>query len=425
MKICFIADANSIHARRWIEYFCKPENEIHIISTKYCTRPVKSAIVHNLPRGGRGSKGLDGIGVGEDSAPATALARRSSVIRFGQFLHRKMIETRFYYFANLLFRVLKFRGRARAIVEKLRPDIVQCLRLPIEGYLGGLVGRRPLALQTWGNDMVYFAQKYRIFRWLTRKAMSQADLYFSDSLRDKYIAENFGFSPASPVGLMPVTGGLKFDELPVMNNKDSATMQKAKQKLRISPQTNLLISVRGFKDFYVHTETLVRAVPRILQEFPDTIFVLKGGTQFSGYFEQRKLARRLGVEGNIRFVDRLPVEGLIDYFTAADIMVSVTLYDGCPVSMLEGMAFGIIPAMSVHSPITEWITDGWNGYLFDPEDPADIAQAILRALRNKVEFGLMRERNWEMLRDRADFYKNMKIAEEMYQQVVGKPGISG
>ena len=106
--------------------------------------------------------------------------------------------------------------------------------------------------------------------------------------------------------------------------------------------------------------------------------------------------------------------------SAADLMVSATLYDGLPISMLEGMAYGVIPIMSNHSPIQEWIGDGYNGYLFDPKDPADIARAIIRALENKPEFNVMRKRNWDMLRERADFYKNMKIAEGMYRQVIDK-----
>jgi len=65
VKICFIADANSVHARRWIEYFCKPGNEVHILSTTYCAKPVEGTIVHNLFASGQGSIAIDGIGVKE------------------------------------------------------------------------------------------------------------------------------------------------------------------------------------------------------------------------------------------------------------------------------------------------------------------------------------------------------------------------
>jgi glycosyltransferase involved in cell wall biosynthesis len=121
---------------------------------------------------------------------------------------------------------------------------------------------------------------------------------------------------------------------------------------------------------------------------------------------------------HIRFTDRFTAEELTDYFTASDIMVSVTTYDGCPVSMLEGMAYGLIPVMSLHSPIQGWVTEGGNGYLFNPKDPQDIAQTLIRALSNRENFEVMRQRNWDILSERADYDKNMKTAEEMYYRLI-------
>lgn len=140
--------------------------------------------------------------------------------------------------------------------------------------------------------------------------------------------------------------------------------------------------------------------------------------QLDAYNKMKKLAKELGVENNIRFTDKLSREEIADYLLASDIMVSVTLYDGCPISMLEGMAYGTIPVMSNHSPIQEWIRDGWNGYLINPASPPQIAEAIIRALKNKANFSLMRRRNWDILKQRAGYYNSMAMAEQMYQQAV-------
>jgi glycosyltransferase involved in cell wall biosynthesis len=140
--------------------------------------------------------------------------------------------------------------------------------------------------------------------------------------------------------------------------------------------------------------------------------------QLDAYNRMKRLAKELGVENNIHFTDKLSREEVADYLLASDIMVSVTLYDGCPISMLEGMAYGTIPVMSNHSPIQEWIRDGWNGYLINPVSPSQIAETIIRALKNKASFPLMRRRSWDILRQRADYYKSMALAEQIYQQVV-------
>ncbi len=413
MKICFIADANSIHVRRWIEYFCKPGNEIHVLSTRYCPTPLAGAAIHNLSGFGYGETATDGIGLGGKSGSS----QRGYGGKISRFALSRAKESSLAPAAYFLYQTFALKGKARAIIERLQPDIVHCIRLPLEGYIGGLIGYRPLALTTWGNDMVYFARRNLICRWLTRKTMPQVSLYFADNLRDRYIAELYGFSPSSLAFITPVTGGLKLDELPI-GRKDPSLMQAVRQKLGIDPQANLVVSVRGFKFYYSDIEPLIRAIPGIIAAFPDAFFVLKGDTWLPVYAHLQKLAGELGVAGHIRFTDRLSAEELSDYFTAADIMASVTTYDGCPISMLEGMAYGMIPVMSLHSPIQEWVTNGWNGYLFNPEDSADISRAMISSLKNRDNFAVMRQRNWDLLKDRADFYKNMKTAEEMYRRLV-------
>jgi glycosyltransferase involved in cell wall biosynthesis len=400
MKICFIADGNSIHSRRWIEYFCKPGNEVHVISTTFCINQIEGCIIHNLSQSNRQEANFNKVG---------------KLIMFQRARGTDMIPIA--YLLLLLYRTFKFRDKARSIIEKLQPDLVHCLRLPIEGYIGGLIKYKPLVLTTYGNDMVYFSQKYYICRWLTRKAMSNATLYFADSLRDKYIAETYGFSCSNPTLVIPVTGGLKLEDFPIYQ-KDSLIREEAKRRLGIDPETNMAISLRGFKFFYVNTESLIRAIPTIIKVFPNTIFVLKGDLQLDAYHKMKRLAEELGVERNIRFTDKLSPTELADYLLASDIMASATLYDGCPVSMLEGMAYGTVPIMSIHSPIQEWINDGWNGYLIDPMKPAQIAGTFIKALSNKANFPLIRQRNWDIVKQRADYYSNMPMAEQMYRQIL-------
>jgi glycosyltransferase involved in cell wall biosynthesis len=212
---------------------------------------------------------------------------------------------------------------------------------------------------------------------------------------------------------MPATGGLKLNEFPLHRKEKSV-----RAKLGVSPATNLMISIRGFKTFHVNTETLVAAILQIVAKFPDSLFVIDGAFQSSGYFRLKRLAERFKVANYIRFTNRLGRQDLADYLSASDIMVSVTFYDGLPISMLEGMAYGLIPIMSNHSPIQEWVSHGVNGYLFNPKDPVHIAETIIAALSNKEQFQKMRERNWALLEERADYYRNIKIAEDFYRKLV-------
>lgn len=405
MKICFIADANSIHARRWIEYFCKPDNEVYILSTTKNPKPIKEATIYDL-----------------STPKSTHLCynRRSNISgqhgikrKIGKVVLERINDNRWIHGLRLFYRALMFKKTAKIIVEEVSPDLVHCLRLPIEGYIGGMIGYRPLIISTWGNDLVYFAQKYYTLRYLTKKALSITDVYFPDNNRDKYIAELYGYSPKSSSHPILATGGLKLEDFP-LNFKDNSI----REKFGIDLNTNLVISTRGFKNFYINTEALIKAIPLIVNVFPKTLFVVDGNVNSYGFQQLNKLAGNIGVEKYIRFTNKLNRLDLLNYLAASDIMVSVTLYDGWPISMLEGMAYGVIPIMSNHSPLQEWITDGWNGYLIDPLEPENIAQVIVRALENKNNFEAMRMRNWDILIERADYFKNMKLVEKMYHKVI-------
>jgi glycosyltransferase involved in cell wall biosynthesis len=414
VRLCFIVDGNSIHARRWIEHFCTPDNEVHIVSTTYCAKPPAGATVHNLAKGRGGNVPTDALGAKAEPTGEAAAPGRKRRFLLRKLMPQQIKDSTFFQHRILMpYDIYAMAARAKRIVADICPDLVHALRLPIEGWIAGLIGYRPLAITTFGNDMVYFAEKYRLCRWLTKKAMSISELYFADSLRDRYIAEVYGFSPWSRTLLTPVTGGLKLDLFP-MEKRSPALEKEARRRLQLGEEDNLIISVRGFRSFYNHAEVVIEALPQVLDEFPNTTVILKGDMRQNAFGEVQALARRLHVERHIRFTDRLCTEDLQDYFLASDLMLSAALYDGCPVSMLEGMAYGLIPVMSNHTPIQEWVSDGSTGYLFDAEDPVSAAQAVQRALRNRENWGRIRARNWDQIRARADARTIMPEAERLY-----------
>lgn len=414
MKLCFIAAANSIHTRRWVEYFCKPENEVHILSTTKNPEPIQGAIIHDLFTGELIRSYNGSVVVKGNNQVSKGLRRWILSSRLGRAVLEKTYSNIYMRDFWLPYQTFRIKGRAKAIVEALQPDLVHCLRLPIEGYIGGYV-YYPLVISSWGDDFVFHATKLPLCRRLTRNALLRASVHFADNARDKDLAEIYGFSSSKPAYIMPGCGGLKLEQFP-MYRKDNLS----RERIGVAADTNLLLSVRGFKSPFLNNEALIKALPQIVRVFPNTLCILVGDTRSPGYLQLRRLAEELKMEEYVRFVNQLKFSDLMDYLTASDITVSVSLYDGLPNSMLESMACGAIPVMSSHCAIQEWIADGWNGYLFNPRDPEDIARVVVRALRNKDNFQEMRKRNWDLIAERADYYRNMKLVEGVYHQVIDK-----
>lgn len=124
-------------------------------------------------------------------------------------------------------------------------------------------------------------------------------------------------------------------------------------------------------------DVLVRALPAVLERHPGAVLTILGEG------EEREalvaLARTLGVEAAMR----LPGRSAAPYpaMAKADLFVSASRYEGFANVILEAMAIGA-PVVATDCPgaTREMITEGQTGWLARPDDPASLAEAMLRAL---------------------------------------------
>src|SRR5947209_5352507 len=131
MKLCFLADAGSIHTRRWVEYFADRRHEVHLLSM----RPAEYARVkvHWIrPPLGRGGY-----------LPAALAARR--------------------------------------VVRALAPDLVHAHYASSYGLWGALSGFHPLVLSVWGSDVHDFPRRGPLQRRLLEWNLGRADVLCATS----------------------------------------------------------------------------------------------------------------------------------------------------------------------------------------------------------------------------------------------------
>ena len=85
----------------------------------------------------------------------------------------------------------------------------------------------------------------------------------------------------------------------------------------------------------------------------------------------QRMARRLGVEGRVRFVG---LQAPDCYYGASDLLVLPSYFDPCANVTLEGLACGLPALTSVHNGAHELLTPGRDGfYVRDPSDAAQLA----------------------------------------------------
>ncbi|MFH1023616.1 MAG: glycosyltransferase [Planctomycetota bacterium] len=105
--------------------------------------------------------------------------------------------------------------------------------------------------------------------------------------------------------------------------------------------------------------------------------------------ELLNLAARLGISDRVTFAGHQnDMRGILAAF---DVLVSSSLSEGCSNVILEAMAAGKPVIATEVGGNPELVTPGETGLLVPPEDPAALADAILRLLRNPGECRRMGE----------------------------------
>ncbi len=407
MKICFVVDGRSPHARNWIEYFGRAGEEIHIISTFPC-EPVNppEASLHIVP--------LD------FSARARSLGGEESRTQHGNpVLARLRGGAAWKKLAALRDQlspaaVRLQSGRVRRIIDSIQPDIVHAMRIPYEGILAAEALRGtsyPLIISSWGNDFTLHAAGSPTVAALTERAMRRADAIHPDCEKDLHIAWERGFDRSKPSLVAPANGGVRTDIF-----HPGPPDAKLAAQFQLPLDAPVVINPRGVKP-YVRTETFFQAIPLVLQKHPDAVFL---GAMMQDVALAEQWVSRLGLQKSVRLLPFVPHAQMADFFRLASIAVSPSDHDGTPNTLLEAMATGTFPVAGSIPSVREWVEDGVNGLLCDQSSPQSLASAILRALDDDALRQRAAAHNAEMIARTVDYRSVTARAQEFYRTVTSQ-----
>lgn len=148
--------------------------------------------------------------------------------------------------------------------------------------------------------------------------------------------------------------------------------------LGVSDSGLLLVSAGALVGHKDH-ETLVAAMPKVIQRFPELRLLIAGEGDLRGRIEEKIAALRLG--GYICLLGhRNDVPGLI---RAADTYVSSSWSEGLGTSVLEALACGTPVVATVAGGVPEMVKPGETGYLVPNRNPEELATAIIASLENR------------------------------------------
>jgi glycosyltransferase involved in cell wall biosynthesis len=130
---------------------------------------------------------------------------------------------------------------------------------------------------------------------------------------------------------------------------------------------------------YKNCDGLLRAWARARGDLGDRQLAIVGASKDEKYVASlSSLAAELGIAPDVKFVGAIPLEETVSFYRAADAFVYPSFNETFGLPILEAMACGCPVVTSDTSAMPE--TAGGAAELFDPQDPASMAKAIIEAL---------------------------------------------
>jgi glycosyltransferase involved in cell wall biosynthesis len=231
--------------------------------------------------------------------------------------------------------------------------------------------------------------------------MEVADALHADCQRDIRLSKQWGFGADHPKMVLPGNGGVRTDIFypPKKPNEEP-----------------VVINPRGFRT-YVRNDVFFKAIAQVHAKNPNAKFIcasMAGEPQALQWIEQFNLS------GAVELMPLLPYGKMAETFRRAQVIVSPSIHDGTPNTLLEGLACGCFPVAGDLESIREWIKPGENGLLTDVTDPKKLADTILAALENKNLREHAGRLNQRMIVERAEYINCMTKATGFYQTIIGR-----
>jgi len=183
-----------------------------------------------------------------------------------------------------------------------------------------------------------------------------------------------------------------------------------KQELGIKGKSKIIGIIANLIPVKSH-EVLIKAMPSVIEKFPDTILLIIGEGPRKSYLST--LVSELNLDNKVMFLGyRSDIAPLISIF---DIGVLCSESEINPVALLEMMASGVPVIASRAGGIPEIVKHDKNGLLFSEGQWDELSQCIIRLLVNKKEAQLLGKaaqkyvRDYFSLQGMIDNYENLII----------------
>ena len=273
---------------------------------------------------------------------------------------------------------LHFGWRALSEVARWKPDLIICTHLALG----------PIAWLLAGSRRQYWIVAHGIEAWCVLPPRKRGALRRADR-----VIVTSAFSREQVVRQHSI-GSERMMSLPCALDENLLNVEPSKngpcQLIPDDRQVVLTVSRMAVSERYKGHEVVLRALTSAILQIPELLYVIVGGGDDKPRLEQ--LAKELDLSKYVLFTGEVSDSELAALYRRSDVFVlpARTVIDnqnpkgeGFGIVFLEAMAFGKPVIGPNYGAPAELIRDGENGFTVDPEDPASMADAIVKLLTDR------------------------------------------
>lgn len=361
MKICYLADASSIHTQRWVKYFAERGHDVHLIS--YNPASINDVKIYVLPK------------------------TKNQFLTF----------------------ILRFFWVKR-LIKNIKPDLLHAHYIGGYGWYGALSGFHPFVVSAWGSDIAVDPERSKLHRFLVKYVLKKVDLVHTGDEPGKERLIGLGCDERRI--LIQPTG------IDINRFSPGARSEDFRRKLGIKGKYSVLCA-HWFTPGY-NVDIFIKAIPHVLKEIPNVKFIICG----TGYMEPefKKLVEKLGINKDVVFTGLIPNAEMPKYLASVDVYAetAVPLMNkgggGIGAAMMEAMACETPQILAKSVSVNE--SSSWfHGLTYEPLNSKDLAKRIVYLLENEKLRREIGKKSREMALEIGDWEKNLKIQENFYEKL--------
>lgn len=297
-------------------------------------------------------------------------------------------------------------------IKKISPDLVHSNNL-IAGKYGAPAAKYLNLPNIVTIRNVQYPLPYNLHRFVDNRLLRNANWVVFNSLEGERVLRK----RTSYKNVTSIENGMNLDKF----NKEISEIEINTIKTDNNiPFSKKIISCLAMLKESKGQDILLQAIPGILQQHPNTHFLIIGDEYPKSGDKQKliKMSNELNIKNNITFIPFST--NVLPYLKMSYCTVLPSRYgEGMPRALVESLVTGTPAIGTRHAGVPDIITDGENGFLSMPGDVNSLYEAIIKLLSLSNEnYKQMVFRNISKGRKRYDIKVMMDKYHNLYESLL-------